>query len=92
MKTLLAVIAFLIITGFCFLQPTLYLSKNEDGHFVEIRGKKQFVVVEGKGNPTVVFLAGKGRTLDDFIPVFNKIKKALKYLLTIERDLEIRNR
>ena len=50
--------------------------QTKDERFVDIRGKKQHVVIEGKGNPTVVFVAGKGRTLDDFISVFKKIKKS----------------
>ena len=77
MKTLLAAIAFLLISGFCFVDTNmLQYDKDFGGSFVEIRGKKQFVVIKGKGKPTVVFVSGKGRTLDDFIPVFDKIKKS----------------
>lgn len=51
-----------------------YIYLNE-GHFVNIRGKKQFVIIEGKGKPTVVFVNGKGRTSSDFRGVYKKIEK-----------------
>lgn len=47
----------------------------EDGYFIYLRGKKQYVLVEGKGDPTIVFLTGKGRPQTDFKKVYNKIKK-----------------
>jgi len=54
---------------------SLINSDDEEGHFVSLRGKKQFVLVDGKGEPTVVFLTGKGRDQTDFKKVYNKIKK-----------------
>lgn len=50
-------------------------SESDDGYFVYLRGKKQYVLVEGKGDPTIVFLTGKGRAQTDFKKVYNKIKK-----------------
>jgi pimeloyl-ACP methyl ester carboxylesterase len=47
----------------------------DDGYFIYLHGKKQYVLVEGKGEPTVVFLTGKGRPQTDFKKVYNKIKK-----------------
>lgn len=45
------------------------------GHYTNIRNKKQFVIIEGKGNPTVVFITGKGRTQDDYKTVYKTISK-----------------
>ncbi len=58
-----------------FLLSSAIISDDEEGHFVSIRGKKQYVLVDGKGEPTVVFLTGKGRDLSDFKKVYTKIKK-----------------
>jgi pimeloyl-ACP methyl ester carboxylesterase len=46
------------------------------GHYVMLRGKKQFVIVEGKGEPTVVFLMGKGDAQYNFAGVYSQIKKS----------------
>ncbi len=54
-------------------------SDDEEGYFVSLRGKKQYVVVDGKGEPTVVFLTGKGREQSDFKKVYNKIKKNCQF-------------
>ena len=76
MKTLLLTGMFFVLTSLSSERGTLqFAAKNNNEHFDYIRGKKQHIVTEGKGNPTVVFVAGKGRTLDDFITVFKKIKK-----------------
>ena len=48
--------------------------EGENGYFVYLRGKKQYVVVEGTGEPTIVFLTGKGRTQADFRKVYNKLE------------------
>jgi pimeloyl-ACP methyl ester carboxylesterase len=48
---------------------------EEDGYFVYLRGKKQYVVVQGQGEPTIVFISGKGRTHKDFRKVYSKLKK-----------------
>jgi pimeloyl-ACP methyl ester carboxylesterase len=50
-------------------------SEGDDGYFTYLRGKKQYVVVEGKGEPTIVFLTGKGRDCGDFKKVYDKLKK-----------------
>lgn len=68
LKILFGVILFFTLTS-------LVISDDEQGHFVSLRGKKQFVLVDGKGEPTVIFLTGKGRDLNDFKKVYNKIKK-----------------
>lgn len=49
-------------------------SEGDDGYFVYLHGKKQYVLVEGNGEPTIVFLTGKGRGQNDFKKVYNKIK------------------
>lgn len=48
------------------------------GYFVYIKGKKQYVKSEGDGKPTIVFLTGKGRTMEDFTKVYNKLKSSCK--------------
>ena len=50
-------------------------SEGDDGYFTYLRGKKQYVVVQGTGEPTVVFLTGKGRDCGDFKKVYDKLKK-----------------
>lgn len=50
-------------------------SEGDDGYFVYLRGKKQYVLVQGQGESTIVFLTGKGRTQKDFRKVYNKLKK-----------------
>lgn len=50
-----------------------YINK---GHYDIIRRKKQFIVMEGKGTPTVIFVSGKGREQNDFTKVFKGIKKS----------------
>ena len=51
-------------------------SEGDDGYFTYLRGKKQYVVVQGSGEPTVVFLTGKGRDCGDFKKVYDKLKKS----------------
>lgn len=51
------------------------LMEGDDGHFVFLRGKKQYVLVEGTGGPTVIFITGKGDSQTEFKKVYNKIKK-----------------
>lgn len=53
----------------------MIFSEGDNGYFVYLRGKKQYVVVEGKGEPTIVFLTGKGRSQTDFKKVYDKVKK-----------------
>ena len=50
-------------------------SEGDDGYYTYLRGKKQYVVVQGKGDPTIVFLTGKGREQSDFKKVYDKLKK-----------------
>ena len=50
-------------------------SGEDDGYFTYLRGKKQYVVVQGAGEPTIVFLTGKGRDCKDFKIVYDKLKK-----------------
>ncbi len=50
-------------------------SEGNDGYFTYLRGKKQYVVVQGTGEPTIVFLTGKGRDCGDFKKVYDKLKK-----------------
>lgn len=64
------IIPLLILFG---LSSWIY-SEGDDGYFVYLHGKKQYVLVQGKGEPTVVFLTGKGRVQVDFKKVYNKIK------------------
>lgn len=50
-------------------------SEGDDGYFTYLRGKKQYVVVQGTVEPTIVFLTGKGRDCGDFKKVYDKLKK-----------------
>jgi pimeloyl-ACP methyl ester carboxylesterase len=50
-------------------------SEGDEGYFVYLRGKKQYVLVQGQGEPTIVFITGKGREHKDFRKVYNKLKK-----------------
>ncbi len=45
-----------------------------EGKYVSLQGKKQFVMIRGKGDPTVVFITGKGRSLNDFRTVYTGIE------------------
>lgn len=56
------------------LSSWIYL-EGDDGYFTYLRGKKQYVVVQGTGEPTIVFLTGKGRDCKDFKKVYDKLKK-----------------
>ena len=51
------------------------LIEDNGGHFVLLHGKKQYVVVEGTGEPTVVFITGKGEAQTGFKMVYSKITK-----------------
>ena len=51
------------------------LLEGDGGHFVFLRGKKQYILVEGVGEPTVVFITGKGEPQTGFKKVYSKIKK-----------------
>lgn len=43
--------------------------------FVEIKGKKQYYLSKGNGEPVIVFITGLGPTLDDFAELQNKLCK-----------------
>lgn len=51
------------------------LQEGDNGFYVYLHGKKQYVLVEGAGEPTIVFLTGKGRSQSDFKKVYAKLKK-----------------
>jgi pimeloyl-ACP methyl ester carboxylesterase len=70
-KIILVIFLFIVLSS-------LVLLEGDDGHFVFLRGKKQYVLVEGTGNLTVVFITGKGRPQTDFKKVYNKIKKEVQ--------------
>lgn len=77
---------FKLIVSLCLFigLTSMILSEGEDGYFVYLNGKKQYVLVEGKGEPTIVFLTGKGRSQTDFKKVYNKIKKT-KQIFSYDR-------
>ena len=45
------------------------------GHYLLLKGKKQFVIVEGEGHPPVVFLTGKGDAQYNFGSIYREIRK-----------------
>ena len=55
---------------------SMIISEGDDGYFVYLRGKKQYVVIEGKGEPTIVFLTGKGRPQTDFRKVYERLQES----------------
>ncbi|MDF2447743.1 MAG: Prolyl aminopeptidase [Bacteroidota bacterium] len=69
-------ISTIIVSLFVILGLASWISLGEeDGYFVYLRGKKQYVVIQGQGEPTIVFISGKGRTHKDFRKVYSKLKK-----------------
>ncbi|MES2565329.1 MAG: alpha/beta fold hydrolase [Bacteroidota bacterium] len=66
----------LLILSTVFISFSSWIfSEGDQGYFAYLRGKKQYVLVQGHGEPTIVFIAGKGRTQKDFRKVYNKLKK-----------------
>jgi pimeloyl-ACP methyl ester carboxylesterase len=61
----------------CFSFASRQTGKNKE-QFADIRGKKQFYLSKGVGEPVVVFITGLGPTMDDFQNVQNKISKATR--------------
>lgn len=53
-------------------------AQTDNGHFVEINGKKQFYLNKGMGNPVIVFVTGIGGSLGDFSKIQNKISKTTR--------------
>ena len=62
----------------CIGLSSLVLFEGDEGHFVFLHGKKQYVLVQGTGDPTVVFITGKGRPQTDFKKVYSKLKKEVQ--------------
>lgn len=54
-----------------------FIDKPNNGkqQFVEIRGKKQYYLSKGNGEPVIVFVSGLGPTMDDFAGIQNKLSK-----------------
>ena len=48
------------------------------GHYTELQSKKQFVVAEGMGQPTVVFLTGMADPQYYFLDVYPEIRKSTR--------------
>lgn len=65
---------FLPIFSLIFLSSWIF-SEGDNGFYIYLHGKKQYVLVEGAGEPTIVFLTGKGRSQTDFKKVYTKLKK-----------------
>ncbi|MES2514425.1 MAG: alpha/beta hydrolase [Bacteroidota bacterium] len=72
MKSLFKFISCLFL---CLMITAAVITEGDEGYFVYLRGKKQYVLVEGKGEPTVVFLTGKGRDHTDFKKVYSKLQE-----------------
>jgi pimeloyl-ACP methyl ester carboxylesterase len=70
-KIIAAIVLFIGLSSLVFIE-------GDEGHFVFLHGKKQYVLVQGTGDPTVVFITGKGRPQTDFKKVYNKIKKEVQ--------------
>ncbi|MBL7911334.1 MAG: alpha/beta hydrolase [Bacteroidia bacterium] len=69
----------ILFSLFCFSFMPWHLGKDKE-QFVEIRGKKQYYVIKGTGEPLVVFITGLGPTMDDFSGLQNRIAKKTKTL------------
>jgi len=61
----------------CFSFVGRQTDKDKE-QFVEVRGKKQFYLSKGVGEPVVVFITGLGPTMDDFQKIQNKISKSTR--------------
>ena len=66
-------------------------SGEDDGYFTYLRGKKQYVVVQRSGEPTIVFLTGKGRDCKDLKKCMTSLKRSIKFLRTIEQGSDNQN-
>jgi pimeloyl-ACP methyl ester carboxylesterase len=66
---------FTILLFLFFGLTSMIISEGDDGYFVYLRGKKQYVVAQGKGEPTIVFLTGKGRPQTDFKKVYERLEE-----------------
>ncbi|MCW3075839.1 MAG: Prolyl aminopeptidase [Bacteroidetes bacterium] len=73
MTRYIIILVALIFSSFVYIQT----GKNKE-QFVEIRGKKQFYISKGVGEPVVVFITGLGPTMDDFQIIQNKISKSTR--------------
>lgn len=70
-----AVIKVFVLLIILFGVSSWIFSEGDDGYYVYLHGKKQYVLVQGTGEPTIVFLTGKGREQRDFKKVYNVLKK-----------------
>jgi pimeloyl-ACP methyl ester carboxylesterase len=59
-----------------FIITSAVTTEGDEGYFVYLRGKKQYVLIEGKGDHTIVFLTGKGRDHTDFKKVYSKLMES----------------
>jgi len=73
MTKYIATVLFIIFIGTLSFGQTN--KKSDSLQFVEIRGKKQYYINKGDGNPVVVFVTGLGPSMDDFFEIQNKISK-----------------
>ena len=64
-----------IITTLIILIALIPCTLKGQKHPVELLGKKQFVLLDGLGDPAVVFVTGLGQPQSDFELVYNDIKK-----------------
>lgn len=67
----------ILLSLFCLSFMPWRLGKDKE-QFVEIRGKKQFYLSKGLGEPVVVFVTGLGPTMDDLSGLQNTIAKTTK--------------
>lgn len=63
----------ILFSLFCF--SFMDKPNNNKQQFVEIRGKKQYYLSKGNGEPVIVLVTGLGPTMDDFAEIQNKLSK-----------------
>lgn len=67
----------ILLSLFCFSFIPWQMGKDKE-QFIEIRGKKQYYLVKGTGEPVVVFITGLGPTMEDLFGLQNTIAKTTK--------------
>ncbi len=72
------VIKIVLVIGLCFKSLFLLSQEDNKGYYVDLRGKKQYIHVQGEGKPTLVFLSGKARPETDFKKIYHKLKTTNK--------------
>lgn len=75
MKKQLAILSTILMT------IVLHSNTVAQERFIELKNKKQFVIIQGDGDPTIVFVTGLGQTYDSFKPVYDEIKKTNRVFL-----------